>query len=232
MLRLLGEDDEAARHGATAGSSRRARSATPGSPRRCSSRSAGWRATRGEWAEAERLHHEALATIGSAATCSSCRRRSRRWRRSRPGSSSHAEAARILGAAERARRELGFVAWPAQRAALAALDGARGATLSARRRSSDALAEGAALDRADAVAWLRRARGARKRPARGWESLTPTEIEVVRHAAAGLTNPQIGERLFITRATVKTHLSHVYAKLGVRNRSELAAKAAGRQFND
>ena len=87
------------------------------------------------------------------------------------GLDSPTEAARILGAAERARRELGFVAWPAQRAEVAAL------TARLRRRARragarrDALAEGAALDRDDAVAWLRRARGARKRPARGWESL-------------------------------------------------------------
>jgi DNA-binding CsgD family transcriptional regulator len=50
----------------------------------------------------------------------------------------------------------------------------------------------------------------------------------VREAAAGLTNPQIAERLLIARATVKTHLSSVYGKLGVRNRSQLAAQAAGR----
>ena len=68
----------------------------------------------------------------------------------------------------------------------------------------------------------------RKRPRHGWESLTPTELEVVRQASAGLTNPQIAERLFVARATVKVHLSHIYAKLGVRNRSQLAADAAGR----
>ena len=75
---------------------------------------------------------------------------------------------------------------------------------------------------------MRRARGERKRPRHGWESLTPTELEIVRQAAAGLTNPQIAEQLFVARATVKTHLSHIYAKLGVRNRSQLAAHAAGR----
>jgi predicted ATPase len=47
-------------------------------------------------------------------------------------------------------------------------------------------------------------------------------------AAAGLTNPEIAQRLFIARATVKTHLSHVYAKLSVHNRSQLAVQAAGR----
>jgi DNA-binding CsgD family transcriptional regulator len=79
-----------------------------------------------------------------------------------------------------------------------------------------------------AVAYVRRARGSRKRPSGGWESLTPTELEVAHHAAAGLTNPEIGQRMFISRGTVKIHLSHVYAKLGVRNRSELTAQASQR----
>lgn len=78
------------------------------------------------------------------------------------------------------------------------------------------------------LADVRRARGARKRPAGGWERLTPTELEVVRHVSAGLTNPEIGERMFIARGTVKVHLSHVYAKLGLRNRSEVTAEATRR----
>jgi DNA-binding CsgD family transcriptional regulator len=135
------------------------------------------------------------------------------------------EAGRILGAAGRARRELGFVAWPAQRAEVAEL-GRRVAAELGKPAFEGALSEGATLDGTEAVAWLRRARGQRKRPAHGWDSLTPTEIEIVRQAAAGLTNPQIGDRLFIARATVKAHLSNVYAKLDVRNRSQLAAEAA------
>ncbi len=47
-------------------------------------------------------------------------------------------------------------------------------------------------------------------------------------AAQGLTNPQIGARMFISRATVKAHLSHIFQKLDVRNRADLAAKAARR----
>jgi DNA-binding CsgD family transcriptional regulator len=43
-----------------------------------------------------------------------------------------------------------------------------------------------------------------------------------------LNNREIGERLFIARGTVKIHLSHVYAKLGVHNRAELAALATRR----
>lgn len=65
-------------------------------------------------------------------------------------------------------------------------------------------------------------RGDRGRPATGWASLTPTERTVTKLAAEGMTNPQIGERLFISRRTVQTHLSHVFAKLGVASRVELA----------
>jgi DNA-binding CsgD family transcriptional regulator len=66
------------------------------------------------------------------------------------------------------------------------------------------------------------------RAASGWASLTPAEREVVTLVVAGLTNPEIGARLFMSRATVKTHLAHVFAKLGVANRTELATLAAGR----
>jgi DNA-binding CsgD family transcriptional regulator len=58
--------------------------------------------------------------------------------------------------------------------------------------------------------------------------LTPTELDVVRHAAAGLTNAEIGARMFVAPGTVKVHLSHIYAKLGVRNRAELTRSASPR----
>ena len=74
----------------------------------------------------------------------------------------------------------------------------------------------------------RGARGPRGRPATGWEALTRTELEVSRLAATGLTNPAIGERLFISRRTVETHLSHAFTKLGVSSRIELATQAARR----
>ncbi|TCC35579.1 helix-turn-helix transcriptional regulator [Kribbella speibonae] len=75
----------------------------------------------------------------------------------------------------------------------------------------------------EAVAYARRTRGARGRPSSGWASLTPTEEQVVALAVAGLSNPEIAERLFMSRGTVKTHLAHVYAKLNVSNRTELAS---------
>jgi DNA-binding CsgD family transcriptional regulator len=77
----------------------------------------------------------------------------------------------------------------------------------------------------DACAYARRARGERRRPSFGWDSLTPTELSVVALAADGLTNPEICERLFISRGTVKTHLGHAFAKLGVKTRAELASVA-------
>ena len=94
---------------------------------------------------------------------------------------------------------------------------------------------GAARDlaRADAVLRLagvrRGVRGPRNRPQFGWQSLTPTERTVADLVADGLSNPQIGERLFISRRTVQTHLVHVFAKLGISSRSQLAAQVARRR---
>jgi DNA-binding CsgD family transcriptional regulator len=56
----------------------------------------------------------------------------------------------------------------------------------------------------------------------GWESLTPAELQVARLTGAHLTNPQIAERLYVSLATVKTHLGHIFAKLEISTRSELA----------
>ena len=92
----------------------------------------------------------------------------------------------------------------------------------------EAAAAGGRLTLDQAVAHVRRARGTRGRPAAGWPSLTPAELEVVRLVAEGLTNPQIADRLFISRGTVKTHLSHIFAKLDTANRTELAAAAMSR----
>jgi pimeloyl-ACP methyl ester carboxylesterase/DNA-binding CsgD family transcriptional regulator len=65
----------------------------------------------------------------------------------------------------------------------------------------------------------------RGRPGFGWQSLTPAELEVVRLVAQHLSNPAIADRLVVSRATVKTHLIHVFNKLGVTSRSELAVVA-------
>jgi DNA-binding CsgD family transcriptional regulator/tetratricopeptide (TPR) repeat protein len=67
--------------------------------------------------------------------------------------------------------------------------------------------------------------GARRRPDHGWQALTDTELKVVRLVAERLTNPEIAQRMFISRRTVQTHVSHALAKLGVATRRELAAEA-------
>jgi DNA-binding CsgD family transcriptional regulator len=71
-------------------------------------------------------------------------------------------------------------------------------------------------------------RGPRKRPSSGWDSLTMTELKVVQLVAEGLSNPEIAERMFISRGTVHTHVSHILAKLGLHSRVGLAAAASRR----
>jgi DNA-binding NarL/FixJ family response regulator len=56
--------------------------------------------------------------------------------------------------------------------------------------------------------------------------LTSREQQVMRLIAKGLSNSEIGRQLDISEATVKVHLSHIFLKLGVRNRTALAALAA------
>ncbi len=88
--------------------------------------------------------------------------------------------------------------------------------------------EGARLTVAQAAAYAARSRGRRARPRAGWESLTPTELDVVALAARGLGNRAIGAHLLIAEGTVRTHLRSVFGKLGMRSRTELAAEFARR----
>jgi DNA-binding CsgD family transcriptional regulator len=55
-------------------------------------------------------------------------------------------------------------------------------------------------------------------------SLTARELEIARLIASGATNPEIATRLFLARKTVERHVSNVFLKVGVRNRTELAAR--------
>jgi predicted ATPase/class 3 adenylate cyclase/DNA-binding CsgD family transcriptional regulator len=133
-----------------------------------------------------------------------------------------AEAARLFGAAQTLRDQIGYVRWPVRQVRydedVALLSG----------DFVEAWAEGAAMSIEDVVAYTARGRGERKRPLSGWASLTPTEIEVAKLTAQGLSNPQIAEKLFISRHTVKVHVSHIFAKLGISGRAELASEATRR----
>ena len=91
---------------------------------------------------------------------------------------------------------------------------------------------GAAGDALLAPAVTRRLIGefARQRPAQQpapvpLGSLTPRETQVLRLVAEGLSNPEIAARLVVTDETVKTHVSRMLAKLGLRDRTQAVVAA-------
>ena len=138
---------------------------------------------------------------------------------------SYAEAARLVGAAEAIRQRTGevrYVIYQADYEALvAALRDAMG-----QNDFDTAWAEGATLSTEEAIAYARRGRGERKRPSSGWASLTPAELDVVRLVREGLGNKDIAAKLFVSPRTVETHLTHVYTKLDLSSRVQLAQEAA------
>ena len=87
----------------------------------------------------------------------------------------------------------------------------------------------AIFDELDARLWGAKARrelariGGRKRA----DGLTETESRVAELVAAGRSNREIANELFVTVRTVETHLTHVYAKLDVRSRTELVRRLSG-----
>ncbi|MGA9675660.1 MAG: LuxR C-terminal-related transcriptional regulator, partial [Mycobacterium sp.] len=138
---------------------------------------------------------------------------------------SHREAARLFGAAHGIRQRRGAVRLKVHdagyEASVVALRDAMG------ENDFDSVwAEGTALSVEEAIAYAQRGRGQRKRPASGWASLTPTERDVVRLVSDGLANNDIATRLFVSPRTVQTHLTHVYAKLGLTSRVQLVQEAA------
>jgi predicted ATPase/class 3 adenylate cyclase/DNA-binding CsgD family transcriptional regulator len=142
-------------------------------------------------------------------------------------SGSHREAVRLFAAVSSIRQRMGSVRFKIYdadyEASVAGLRDSMG--------DSDfdtAWAEGAGLSIEEAIAYAQRGRGQRKRPTSGWASLTPTELDVVRLVGEGLTNNDIGIRLFISPRTVQTHLTHVYTKLGLSSRVQLAQEATRR----
>ncbi|MBW0017314.1 MAG: LuxR family transcriptional regulator [Mycobacterium sp.] len=137
----------------------------------------------------------------------------------------HQIAARLFGAADAIRQRTGQARFPmlqaGHEASVAALRDALG-----QKDFDAAWAEGAALSTEEAIAYAQRGRGERKRPTSGWGSLTPTERQVVQLVSEGLANNDIATRLFVSPRTVQSHLTHVYAKLGVSSRVQLVQEAA------
>ncbi|SED73429.1 Predicted ATPase [Ruania alba] len=131
-------------------------------------------------------------------------------------------AAILSGAVRRARHESGYAgrSWVGEPTADTSLEDPH---------LREAFGQGQKLTLWEAADYASRSRGPRRRPETGWDSVTPTELSVIALAVDGLSNPQIGQRLFIAPGTVKTHLAHVYAKLGVANRTELARVASTRR---
>jgi DNA-binding CsgD family transcriptional regulator len=88
---------------------------------------------------------------------------------------------------------------------------------------------GAAWDLDRAQARLRgagiRYRHVRPRPKSGWEALTETERRIAALVVEGRSNPTIAAELYLSRRTVRNHVSHILAKLGLNSRVELAVSA-------
>jgi predicted ATPase/class 3 adenylate cyclase/DNA-binding CsgD family transcriptional regulator len=137
------------------------------------------------------------------------------------------QASRLFGAAEAFRQRMGMVRFKVHQAgyesSVAALREGMG-----QQDFDVAWAEGAALSTEEAIAYAQRGRGERKRPASGWASLTPAELDVVRLVCEGLANKDIAARLFVSPKTVQAHLTHVYTKLGLSSRVQLVQEAAKR----
>lgn len=118
--------------------------------------------------------------------------------------------------------------------ALEEASGRRSEAVSALEEAFDTYTKmGAELDVARVRAKLRKV-GVRKRhaaagrPDRGWASLTPAELAVVRVVAKGLTNRAAAEELSLSPDTVNTHLRHVFTKLDISSRAELARLVAAK----
>ena len=128
-------------------------------------------------------------------------------------------AARLLGAVRAERDRIGYVVRELpDRHTVDVIEA------ELRETEAPAWAEGAGLAFGDAIEYARRSRGQRSRSTVGWASLTPTEQRVAALVAEGRSNDDVGREALMSVATVKTHLTHIFAKTGISTRAELAAK--------
>jgi DNA-binding CsgD family transcriptional regulator len=137
-------------------------------------------------------------------------------------------AARLLGAEEALRQTIGAPPWPVEqaayeRAATEAWQRLGEAAFAAAWTAGQALSLDNAIRLAEEVLIFAKRESTETTPSIG--GLTPREREVLCLLAPGRTYPQIAETLFLSPATVRTHVQHVYAKLDVASRLEAAAYA-------
>ncbi len=136
-------------------------------------------------------------------------------------------AARLFGAADAVRRRKSLVRFKVYDASYEASVVALRNTMGEKGFEA-AWAEGAALSIEEAIAYAQRGRGERKRASSGWASLTRAELDVVKLVSEGLGNRDVAARLFVSPRTVQAHLTHIYTKLGLTSRVQLAQEAARR----
>jgi predicted ATPase/class 3 adenylate cyclase/DNA-binding NarL/FixJ family response regulator len=181
----------------------------------------------GEPEQAEHDAHDALATAARTQGYLGVDNTLECLARLAADGGNHPYAARLLGAADAMRQRMGHARFPMYQSGY-------DATVLAVREAlgqigfEAAWAEGVALSTEEAIAYAQRGRGERKRPTSGWGSLTPMEQDVVQLVREGLGNKDIGARLFISPRTVQTHLTHVYAKLGLTSRVQLVQETGRR----
>ena len=177
----------------------------------------------GEPAQADRDAHEALATavacgsvlsVPDALECLAA-----------TADEDPQRAARLIGAAHAIRQQTSQARCPV-------FDDSYEQTTAVLRQAlgesvfDQSWSEGESLTTEEAIAYAQRGRGERKRPASGWESLTPAELDIVRLLSEGLSNKDIAARLFISPRTAQTHLTHIYSKLGLSSRVQVVQEAA------
>jgi predicted ATPase/class 3 adenylate cyclase/DNA-binding CsgD family transcriptional regulator len=177
--------------------------------------------------DAERDLHDALSCAASSGACLSLADVLECLADLTREAGNRESAARLFGAAQGFRQRMGLARFKIHdadhEASVAALLDAMG-----EKDFNAAWAGGAALSTEEAIAYAQRGRGGRKRASTGWDSLTPAELDVVKLVCEGLGNKDIAARLFVSPRTVQAHLTHVYTKLGLTSRVQLAQMATAR----
>lgn len=179
--------------------------------------------------QAERDAHDALATAARAGAYLGVPEVIECLATLAIDSGDHREAALLFGSAEAIREHTGTVRYRIYDADYrTALDTLREVMPEKDFRKS--WAAGAALSTAGAIAHTQQCsnqtRAGRDRPSIGWAALTPAELNVVGLVCEGLRSKEIAVELSVSSRTVDAHLGHIYTKLGLSSRVQLAREAA------